>query len=191
MTFSLSRPSSPTLEALLREQSRQPFSYREVGATAGSTVPDGYRHGHQFVELGHGEDVFERASEGLQRWQAHLGAGATVHPPGAAVAEGLSVVLAVPVTFVWVTVACRVVYVTDLPSRRGFAYGTLPHHVIEGEEAFSVERDEAEVVRFVVSTFFRPRGPLFREVAPLVQGVDQRLVRRYLRGLRENLAHGK
>lgn len=106
MTFSVSRPSSTALQALLQEQSGQPFSYPEVGATTGRTLPDGYRHGRHVLELGRGEDVFERASEGLQRWQAHLGAGAMVHPQDAAVAEGLTVVLAIPVAFVWVRVAC-------------------------------------------------------------------------------------
>lgn len=79
---------------------------------------------------------------------------------------------------------------TDHPTRRGFAYGTLPHHVIEGEESFSVERDEAEVVRFVVSAFLRPRWPLMRAAGPVVHGLDQRLVHRYLRGLHEHVTRG-
>ena len=185
MSLSLSRPSSATLEALVDEQSAQPLSYAEVGATAHSVAPEGYRHGRQVLELGRGEDVFQRAADGLFRWQAHIGAGAMVAPPGAAVSEGLTVVVAIPVAVVWVRVACRVVYVVDQPARRGFAYGTLPHHVIEGEEAFSVERDEAEAVRVVVSAFLRPRGLLLRAAGPLVHRVDQRLVRRYLRGLHD------
>ena len=45
---------------------------------------------------------------------------------------------------------CRVVYVIDEPSRRGFAYGTLPGHPESGEEAFIVEIDETDEVWFSV-----------------------------------------
>ncbi len=69
--------------------------------------------------------------------------GVTVRPPDAGPEESLTVLLAVPVALLWVTVACWVVYVVDEPERFGFAYGTLPHHVIEGEESFVVERDGA------------------------------------------------
>ncbi len=81
------------------------------------------------------------------------------------------------------TVACRIVYVTDEHRRRGFAYGTLPHHLIEGEEAFFVERDGAQAVRFVVSAFLRPRGRIMALGRPLVHRLDDRLVQRYLDGL--------
>ncbi len=188
MTFSVSRPTSATLAGVVEEQSGQPFSYREVGATADGAVPDGYRHVRQVLELGRGEETFERASEGLRRWHAHLGAGATVHPHDVAAAEGLTVVLAIRISFVWVMVACRVVYVTDHPTRRGFAYGTLPQHVIDGEEVFAIERDDDGVVRFAVSAFLRPRGSLMGAAGPLVHGMDGRLVRRYLRGLHEQVA---
>ncbi|HEX2047324.1 MAG TPA: DUF1990 family protein [Acidimicrobiales bacterium] len=64
------------------------------------------RHGRQVLELGCGDDVFERASEGLQRWQARLGAGATVHPQDAPVAEGSPLPLVVPVpVYPWATTA--------------------------------------------------------------------------------------
>ncbi len=183
MSFSLSEPDPAVLEPLLREQSVQPFSYPDVGATGGRR-PKGYRHVRHEIELGHGDEVFERASDGLYRWQAHLRAGARAHAEHGEVDEGTTVVLAVPVAFVWVTVACRVVYVTREQGRRGFAYGTLPHHVIDGEEAFLVERDDAQAVRFVVSAFLRPRGRFMSLCWPLVHLLDERIVQRYLHGLR-------
>lgn len=185
--FSVVKPSSDVLDALLGEQSREELSYAYVGATR-SSLPYGYRLGRRVVGLGDGAGVFERASEGLRRWQAHLRAGVGVRPADAGLEEGLAVVLAVPVAFVHVTVACRIVYVIDEPRRFGFAYGTLPHHVIEGEEVFIIERDEADAVRFVVSAFFRPRGPVMAAGAPLVHALDQRLVGRYLRGLQQHVA---
>jgi uncharacterized protein (UPF0548 family) len=185
--FSVLRPSPAALEAILREQRDEAFTYPDVGATRGR-LPGGYRHGRQVVELGRGEDVFVRAAEGLRRWQAHRGAGVHVPPADAAVEPGTTVVVAVPLAVVHVTVACRVVYLTDEPTRSGFAYGTLPHHVIEGEEAFVVERDDTDVVRFAVTAFFRPRGRLIAAGGPLVHVLDQLLVRRYLSGLRRHVS---
>ncbi len=180
-------PRSGAVDALLLDQRDRPFSYPDVGATAGG-FPERYRHVRHTVALGHGGEVFDRAAEGLRRWQAHLGAGVSVRPPGAVADEGLAVMLTVPVAMLFVTVACRVVYVVEEPTRWGFAYGTLPHHVIEGEEAFVVERDEGDAVRFGVSAFLRPRGKLMRAVGPVVEVLDHRIVRRYLQGLQRHVA---
>ena len=182
------RPRPRTLDALLRDQRDQPFSYPDTGATAG-VFPAGYRHVRHTVELGHGREVFERAAEGLRRWQPHVRAGVSVRPPDAMVDDGLAVTLTVPVAMLYVTVACRVVYVVEEPTRSGFAYGTLPHHVIEGEEAFVVERDGGDdAVHLGISAFLRPRGPLMRAVGPVVGMLDHRIVRRYLRGLQQHVA---
>ncbi len=186
--FSLRPPGARTVDALLDEQRGEGFSYPHVGATGGADLPDGYRHVLHDVDLGHGQEVYARAAEGLRRWQAHVGAGVSLRPPDAPVEEGLTVVLTVPVAPIHVTVACRVVYVVDEPGRWAFAYGTLPHHLIEGEEAFAVERDGEGTVRFAISAFLRPRGPLMRAVGPVVELLDHRIVRRYLRGLQEHVA---
>ena len=169
------------------EQQGEPLTYAQVGATAGP-LPDGYRHGRHRVELGSGEAVFERAADGLRRWEQHRRGGVDVRPPGVQPAVGLVVALAVGVGPVYVTAACRVVHVTDEPGRFGFAYGTLTHHVVEGEEAFVVVRDEVDVVRFEVVSFTRPRGRAMSLVAPLLHPLDERVVRRYLRGMQQYVA---
>lgn len=181
------KPSAAALADLLRDQRDAELTYRHVGATA-ARLPHGYCHGRQAVQLGHGADVFAKACEGLRGWRAHARAGVEVHPREAAVGEGLTVVLAARVARLYLTVACRVVWVIDERKRFGFAYGTLPHHVIEGEEAFVVERDDSDVVRFRMTAFTRPRGRATSAFAPLVHAVDQHIARRYLRGLRDHVA---
>ncbi len=185
--LSIRRPSAGAVDGLLAEQRHEDLSYPDVGATRGA-FPDGYRHVRHAVELGRSPDVFARAAEGLRRWQAHVRAGVAVRPPDAEVDEGLAVVMTVPVAALYVTVACRVVYLVEQPARSGFAYGTLPHHLIEGEEAFLVERDDEGTVRFSVSAFLRPRGLALRAMGPLIEVIDHRLVRRYLGGLQEHVA---
>jgi len=50
----------------------------------------------------------------------------------------------------------RVVYVIDEPTRRGFAYGTLPGHPESGEEAFVVEHRDDDSVWLTIRAFSRP-----------------------------------
>ncbi|HEX2192534.1 MAG TPA: DUF1990 family protein, partial [Acidimicrobiales bacterium] len=98
-----------------------------------------------------------------------------------------TVVIAVPVAFLWTTVACRIVYVVDEPTRFGFAYGTLAQHVLEGEESFLVEQDDTGTVAFAVSAFLRPRLRVLAAAGPVVHAVDRYLVGRYLQALRASV----
>jgi uncharacterized protein (UPF0548 family) len=50
----------------------------------------------------------------------------------------------------------RVVYLIDEPTRRGFAYGTLPGHPESGEEAFIVEQRDDDSVWLTIRAFSRP-----------------------------------
>ena len=55
-----------------------------------------------------------------------------------------------------VRIPIRVVYVIDEPTRRGFAYGSLPGHPESGEEAFIVELRDDESVWLTIRAFSRP-----------------------------------
>ena len=79
--------------------------------------------------------------------------------------------------------ATRVVYVTADPDKRGFAYGTLPQHPEQGEEAFHVIRDGARVI-FRVTAFSRPRHPLARVGAPVTRLIQLRMIKAYARAMR-------
>ena len=72
----------------------------------------------------------------------------------------------------------------DEPSRRGFAYGTLPGHPESGEEAFIVEIDEADEVWFTVRAFTRPATLLARVSGPLGRGAQRLMAGRYTRAMR-------
>ena len=55
----------------------------------------------------------------------------------------------------------------------GFAYGTLPGHPENGEEAFVVSMSPDQVVRFEIQAFSRPGGPLVRLVGPIGRGMPE------------------
>lgn len=85
-------------------------------------------------------------------------------------------------------VPCRVVYVVDEPTRKGFAYGTLPGHPERGEEAFLVEYRDDDSVWLVIRAFSRPASWIFRAGYPLVRLMQAIYTGRYERALTAPLA---
>lgn len=187
--FIVGRPTIDDLERLLSEQVSERVTYAEVGATRGQ-LPGRYRHDRHAVELGAGEDVYQRSVQGLVGWEAHRRAGLVLHPVKPPISEGETVFLAVALPGISAIAACRIAYVTDEPNRFGFAYGTLPAHPEQGEEAFHIESDVHGTVRFVVTAFSRPRHPLARIGGPVARRVQLSVTRRYLTSLRDFVGHG-
>jgi uncharacterized protein (UPF0548 family) len=73
----------------------------------------------------------------------------------------------------------RVVYVIDEPTRRGFAYGTLPGHPESGEEAFVVEQRDDESVWLTIRAFSRPAHPLLWVGYPVLRLFQAYFTSRY------------
>jgi uncharacterized protein (UPF0548 family) len=182
VVFSLVRPSAVALDGLVRGQAACDLTYRETGASAGA-MPPGYRHDRWEIDLGaFDERTFCRLAAALQRWQPQRGAGFTI-VPGGHVTAGLTFALVVPLPVGYVTGAGRVVYVTDEPEGYGFAYGTLPVHPEQGEEAFHIASRGGRLV-FTVTAFSRPRHPAARIGGPLTRALQLRANRSYLAAMR-------
>jgi uncharacterized protein (UPF0548 family) len=177
--ISFRKPSAATLERLVAEQSRELLTYAAVGATASGEHPAGYRHDRWQIDLGpDADDLFERCAEALRKWAPQRGAGISISPDRP-VERDLTFALLICLPFGFVTAAGRVVYVVDEPDRAGFAYGTLPAHPEEGEEAFLILRREGRV-RFEVTAFSKPCHPLARLGAPVARFLQLRTNRTYL-----------
>ena len=165
------RPAACDLAEFLRRQSRDSFSYPEVGATAG-IFPAGYDHDRERVLLGSGEATWVAACEGLRQWRQFPAAWTEIFPSGAPLTAGTNVILLAHVLGLWWINGCRIVYPIDEagpPRRFGFAYGTLPSHVERGEELFLIEMDQAGQVWYEIAAFSRPRHWLARLGYPLVR----------------------
>ena len=105
-------------------------------------------------------------------------------PDGAAlVVPGDSAVLRIPFGPIRVSAPARVVYVIDEPKRKGFAYGTLPGHPEDGEEAFIVELADDDSVWIVIRAFSRPSRWYWWLVSPVLRLTQEFYTRRYLRAL--------
>ncbi len=150
-------------------------------------MPAGYVHDDESVPLGSGPEAFDRARSALEHWAAHLGAGIAVSE-GAVVEEGCTVALAAPLPIGTALAVCRVVRVVDEPGRFGFAYGTLPLHPEEGEEAFLIEYADGDLVRFRIVAFSKPRFWAARLARPIARRLQLEALRGYLEAMQRAVA---
>jgi uncharacterized protein (UPF0548 family) len=74
-------------------------------------------------------------------------------------------------------------YTTATTTRFGFAYGTLPGHPEQGEEAFHVNFEDGQVLAEIVA-FSRPADLPTRLAGPLARQVQKAATKRYIDGIR-------
>jgi len=160
----------------LSRLAHEPFTYTEIGATSGP-LPSGYHHVSESARIGTGRARFDEAADRVMRWGMLRGAGARVTPStdvaqvGSVVVVGLGPVRA----------PCRVVYVIDDETRRGFAYGTLAGHPESGEEMFAVRYDPADDAVYAEVVAFARHGTWWSKAAGPVTSLLQRVMtKRYL-----------
>lgn len=177
---SLRKPSAESIRRFLDSQTKLPFTYSAVGATA-KMPPIGYVVDHTRIKLGEGEAVFHSAKAALQRWeQFHLG-WVEASSPDTPIKTGEVVAVMGRAIGLWWLNSARIVYVVDESgpiSKFGFAYGTLPGHVESGEERFLIEWDRGDdAVWFDVLAFSRPNHFLTRLGYPAVRRKQKRFGR--------------
>lgn len=184
------RPTARELSDLASRYAGAPPTYEQLGATLSGVLPPGYVHDDESVLLGHGDDTFRAGRTALIAWAAHRGSGIVVSED-AQMKEGRTVALAAPLPVGVALAVCRIIRVVDEPDRFGFAYGTLPLHPEEGEEAFLIERDADGQVRFRIVAFSKPRFWAARLVRPAARVLQLRALRSYLRAMRQAVSPGQ
>jgi uncharacterized protein (UPF0548 family) len=178
------------MERCVRAARGRELTYGEIGGTLTGTVPPGFRTARDEIALGRGVGVFSRATVGLQTWQAHRLAGVEVFPKGARIETGETVVVTIGTPLLALAAPCRIVGVRDARGQWGVAYGTLPGHPEQGEEAFVLTMDDDASVRFVITSFSRPADPLVRLSGPVARGVQVLATKGYLRSLHRFVERG-
>lgn len=187
----LRRPSGDDLEKWRERLDDEELSYpRGIlnGVPAGGMESDTL-----VVALGSGEDCWERAKSGLDRW-AHFDLGwANIATGGVAPEPGLNVLIFAAVLGVHVTSGCRVLstHATNdgATTRYGFVYGSLDSHLESGEELFEVIRDEGGHVTYRIDVMARPGRWYTRLLRPVAERYRRRFrrdsaaaLRRYVTG---------
>lgn len=153
-------------------------TYSEVGGTLQAGPPPGYDVIEDVAVVGTGAPRWQLAANELRGWGLHRAAGMLVSSTTAQASVGATVLNAAPFGRVSVVVPCRVVGLVDEPTRSGFAYGSLPGHPLVGEERFTVELGDDDVVRLRIWSFSRPVG-LAAALAPLARRGQALVNRRY------------
>ena len=132
--------------------------------------------------VGHGDEVWDRASTDVLLWKVKTRSGFRVDSTGPVVA-GERTEVTVGVLGITVVEPVEVVAVVQEAGRVGFSYRTLPGHPVSGEEAFIVHRDGDEVWLTLRSlTRAAPQQP-WRLAFPLLLLAQRMVRRRYLRSL--------
>lgn len=178
----LTYPSRERIATFLAQQAMLPFSYSHVGASAGE-APAGYVLDHNRVQLGAGRPVFDAACNALRQWRQFPAPWTRIVPVDMPISAGNVVAIVARVYGIWWLNAARIVYVIDEhdpPRRFGFAYGTLPGHVEEGEERFTIEWHADDGVWYDLRAFSRPRHPLVKLTNPLARRQQRRFARESL-----------
>ena len=152
-------PSEKVVAQFLESQAGATVSYPEVGESRHGS-PFGYMLDHNRAQIGQGEDDFAAACEALREWKMFPSPWTKISPKSAPLREGMVVAMQAHALGLWWLNACRIVYLVNeyTPIRRvGFAYGTLPAHVEQGEERFTVELHPDGSVWYHLRAFSRPR----------------------------------
>jgi uncharacterized protein (UPF0548 family) len=176
-------------------------TYGAVGATQApdllSFPPPGFRATERRARIGHGPERWEFACAETMTWGIKRRAGFRVEQIAATTGPKTETVYSATghefvhpgdtavLVFGWLRLRepVRVVYTIAEEQRRGFAYGTLPGHPLEGEESFVVERRADDSVWITVRAFSRPSTRGWRAVSPLLRLVQAYFTRRYLAAL--------
>jgi uncharacterized protein (UPF0548 family) len=159
-------------------------TYPELGCTREDLLPPGYDHLYQRVRLGRGDETFDLCRTALRNWIPQRAAGTIVYPSDAVPNVGETVLLGLGLGPFRMFAPCRVVWTVDDLDRTGFGYGTLPGHPERGEESFTVERNTAGEVWFVVRAFSRPATWFARCGAPITRRVQKNFTDVYVQALR-------
>jgi uncharacterized protein (UPF0548 family) len=171
-------PSPAAVRQFLQSQSGLDFTYPAVGATA-SQPPSGFVVDHTRVRLGDGERVYAAAKSALEAWEQFRLGWLEVRPNGTPIQEGQAVAVVARLFGVWWLNACRIAYLIEDQGtyRFGFAYGTLPGHVEQGEERFQVEMSKDGSVWYDILAFSRPNQLVARVGYPYIRRLQKRFGR--------------
>ena len=177
--FFAHRPSDARVRERLAPLAQAAFTHGIEGLTRGpiQQPPGRFRLDVFRCELGHGEAVYARAVEGLRSFSNYPATFTRVVrlSPGFGVGTVFGTVAS---HFGFASMQpCRIAFLIDEPEEKRFGYGlgTLPGHVLSGEECFVVWLDEgSESVQYEIRVLSRPATFSARVGRPLTRRVQRR-----------------
>jgi uncharacterized protein (UPF0548 family) len=149
-----------------------------IDGSGTARLPAGFVCDAARFEIGLGTQTFAAARDAMQRWQQFDLGWVSITDPSAAIMPGRVVGVEARAAGLWTFNVCRIVAVTDEPSRFGFIYETTDRHVERGAERFIIELDpNTQVVSYCIEAVSRPRHPLVWIAYPFARATQHRFVR--------------
>ena len=181
--WSFTRPTPDQLRRLIASQEALGVTYTQIGVSATGTLP-GYNVDANRVLVGRGPAVFSAAREALRGWKQFPSPLTRIWPLPTPIAEGRTVAIVARAFGLWWLNTCRIVAVFDEPTRFGFAYGTLPLHVEQGEEQFLVEQHADGGVWYTIRAVSKPHYWMVRVAYPMTRRMQRRFARESLAAMK-------
>ena len=174
VTFSMPKPQK--LVDFLQNQQNKPYSYQNVGGS-NDGLQKGFNNDHNFVNLGHGEQVWVNAKNALKNWKQFPASWTKIIPNDTLLMKSKTVAVLFKLFGIWWINSARIVYSIDEKDKFGFAYGTLQGHLEKGEELFLIERDQNGEIFYHIKAFSKPDYWFVWMVFPLARYFQRRFVK--------------
>jgi uncharacterized protein (UPF0548 family) len=110
--FSLTAPREDDVRRFISKQKDSSFSYPDVGASA-TAVPAGYNLDHNRVQLGRGENTWQRGLGAIRAWRMFSMPWVNLHWQSAPIMVGTDIAVSVHHFGFYSLNACRIVYLVD------------------------------------------------------------------------------
>ena len=151
----------------------------DVASVSAGVMPAGWAHDVASGVVGRGDADAERAEAAVRSWSMFDLGWVRPHRRDVPQQVGQMMAFTAYTLGVYTINVCRVVERVDAEAggvrRVGFAYGTLPGHVLAGEERFELSHDRTTgEVRFTIRKFARPNHPLAHLAGPVVRYQQRR-----------------
>ena len=183
--LSVLRPSTTRIRGFVGIQRERDLTYRPVGGTRSigrsdvDQIRGDYNVDRHQVFLGRGGDTYRAAQRALRSWRMFELGWVELCWPDTHISPGSAVAVLARVANWWVLTATRIVYVDEDTNDDGesytFAYGTLPGHLMRGEERFTVSWDRSsDHVTYEIAAFSKPSHALSWIGYPVVRRLQDR-----------------
>jgi len=164
-------PTEAKAQAWLDSVKKLPITYWERGATAWERMPQEFTHDEQRIKIGSGDVAWRAAKQAIRAWKMFPSDWIKLSDTPQ-IEVGEQVLVIARLLGLWWSNPARIVYTVEEKDRFGFAYGTLPGHLEQGEELFLVERDAQGDVYYTLRVMSRPiwwAAKLFKSFARMQQ----------------------
>ena len=190
MRIYISYPKQKKLDEFLSKQQKATFSYTEIACTKLEKnqplkIPKGYVEDYNFINIGKGDQTWEKAKTTIQQWKHFPPSFTKIYPNTTKIEAGNIVVVMINILGLWCRNPAKIVYTFNKPNRFGFAYGTLQEHAEQGEEAFWISRNSNNQITYHLRAISKPKFWAAKLAYPLARKYQRKFALESMQNLKD------